>query len=221
MHACRKDTPNDGNRWLALACWLGDNGRDVEAVAVHVHWPTRRDILACGSLAATLADLARNTKVPTKMARKVERQADGTSTDRLLLCLKGCHQPTNSTGPRNTSGPLEFVGAGLRVSVVLSKATAGTDEELSRRHLQTVARSVDTRPGPRPSVSPPAGPPPRTESWELSSPIRLSGKSAAVASLRFGLRRPGSPANVRGLVPTARGRHGWREAMPTTGRPAG
>jgi ABC-type arginine/histidine transport system permease subunit len=43
---------------------------------VGVLWPALRDNLACTSLAATLADVARNAKVLVAIARKVERPAD-------------------------------------------------------------------------------------------------------------------------------------------------
>jgi uncharacterized protein (TIGR02996 family) len=34
-----RERPDDGARWLALAGWLFDNGRDDEAVAVRAFWP--------------------------------------------------------------------------------------------------------------------------------------------------------------------------------------
>jgi hypothetical protein len=61
--------PNDGPRWMALAVWLNDNGRDDEAAAVRVFWPTLRDNLATVTLDATLADLARHMSILGAAAR--------------------------------------------------------------------------------------------------------------------------------------------------------
>jgi hypothetical protein len=72
------DAPDDPDRWIALACWLGDNGKDDESNVVRVFWPTLRDNLSYASLATTIADVARNAKVLGAIARKVERQADET-----------------------------------------------------------------------------------------------------------------------------------------------
>ena len=77
LDAIRED-PDDADRWLALACWLHDNGKDDEATTVRVLWPTLRNNLECESLAETLADVARNAKMLAALARKVERQADET-----------------------------------------------------------------------------------------------------------------------------------------------
>jgi hypothetical protein len=76
-----RESPDFGGHWNALACWLWDNGRDDEAFAVRVLWPTLRDNLACTSVAATLADVARNAKVLAKVAREVERRDRDTQTD--------------------------------------------------------------------------------------------------------------------------------------------
>jgi uncharacterized protein (TIGR02996 family) len=76
-----RERPDDGHRRLALASWLSDHGRDDEAVAMRVHWPTLRDNLACASLAATLRDVARNAKVLAKVVRRVERRAKVTVAD--------------------------------------------------------------------------------------------------------------------------------------------
>jgi uncharacterized protein (TIGR02996 family) len=50
--------PNDETRWLNLARWFADNGRDDDAAAVRVFWPallteggersTQRRARACG-----------------------------------------------------------------------------------------------------------------------------------------------------------------------------
>jgi len=66
-----RECPDDEAPWLALTEWLWDNGRDDEAVTVRVFWPTLRDNLSCTSLAATLADVARNAKLLAKAARKI------------------------------------------------------------------------------------------------------------------------------------------------------
>jgi ABC-type arginine/histidine transport system permease subunit len=60
---------------------LWDNGKDDEAFAVRVLWLTLRDNLACASLAATLADVARNAKLLAKVAREMERRAGETLPD--------------------------------------------------------------------------------------------------------------------------------------------
>lgn len=77
LDAIRNDSANAG-RWLALAAWLSVQGRDDEAVAVRGLWPTLRYNLACASLEATLADVARNAAVLAAIAREKERQADDT-----------------------------------------------------------------------------------------------------------------------------------------------
>jgi hypothetical protein len=50
-----RERPDDGDCWLALSSWLWDNGRDDKTVAARVLWPTRRDNVACNSLAVTVA----------------------------------------------------------------------------------------------------------------------------------------------------------------------
>jgi uncharacterized protein (TIGR02996 family) len=72
LDAIRAD-PDEGPRWLALAGWLDDNGRDDEAAAVRVYWPTLRDDLAAGvSLDETLAYVARHARRLGAEARKIE-----------------------------------------------------------------------------------------------------------------------------------------------------
>jgi uncharacterized protein (TIGR02996 family) len=73
-----RERPDDRNRWLALASWLWDNGRDDEALVVRVLWPTLRDNVADTSLKATLSEVKRNAKRLAKLARKIEAQADDT-----------------------------------------------------------------------------------------------------------------------------------------------
>jgi uncharacterized protein (TIGR02996 family) len=77
LNAIRK-RPDDGKRWLALASWLWDNGRDDEAATVRALWPTLRDNMAYVSLEATLYDVARHAKLLAKIARKMDRRADDT-----------------------------------------------------------------------------------------------------------------------------------------------
>jgi hypothetical protein len=68
--------PDNGPRWLALARWLLDNGRDDEAAAARVYWPVLRDNLARASLKATRADVARHAKVLGERAQEVERRTE-------------------------------------------------------------------------------------------------------------------------------------------------
>jgi uncharacterized protein (TIGR02996 family) len=75
------ENPDDGNRWLAPASWLWDNGRDDEALVVRVLWPTLRDNVADTSLKATLVEVKRSAKRLVKWARKIEARADDTPTD--------------------------------------------------------------------------------------------------------------------------------------------
>jgi uncharacterized protein (TIGR02996 family) len=66
-----RERPDDGPRWLALAGWLLDKGRDDEAVVIRTFWPVLRDSLAV----ATLDDVARNAGPLSAVAREVERRA--------------------------------------------------------------------------------------------------------------------------------------------------
>jgi hypothetical protein len=77
LNAIRED-PDDGPRWLALAAWLWDYGRDDESVVVRVLWSTLRDNVADTSLKATLAEVKRSAKTLAKWARKIEARADDT-----------------------------------------------------------------------------------------------------------------------------------------------
>jgi hypothetical protein len=67
-----REKPADGPRWLVLAGWVFDNGRDDEAVAVRVYWPVLRDNLARASLESTLADVARHSRLLGQREREVE-----------------------------------------------------------------------------------------------------------------------------------------------------
>jgi hypothetical protein len=73
--------PDDGPRWLALAGWYWDNGRDDEAVAVRVFWPALRDDLERVTLEATLADVARHAAILGKRAREIEGRRGGGRPD--------------------------------------------------------------------------------------------------------------------------------------------
>jgi hypothetical protein len=77
LDAIRAD-PDDGARWLDLASWLWVQGRDDEAIAVRVFWPTLRDNLAHVSLEATLAGVARNAKRLGRFARETDRRENET-----------------------------------------------------------------------------------------------------------------------------------------------
>lgn len=96
-----RDDPDEETRWLSLARWLSDNGRDDEAVAVRVLWPTLRDNLASATLGDTLADMARNAKVLAAIARKVERKADATPP---LEAAGWRRIPARSTQPVSSPG---------------------------------------------------------------------------------------------------------------------
>jgi uncharacterized protein (TIGR02996 family) len=69
-----RDKPDEGPRWLALAGWLADNGRDDEAAAVRVFWPTlRHDVTVSGmSVELTLRELARHAGRLGRRAREIE-----------------------------------------------------------------------------------------------------------------------------------------------------
>jgi uncharacterized protein (TIGR02996 family) len=61
--------------WLTLASWLRDNGRDDEAAAVRVFWPTLRDdVLVGGTLEATLRQVARYAGRLGTRAREIEER---------------------------------------------------------------------------------------------------------------------------------------------------
>ena len=66
--------PNEALRWLALASWLWDNGRDDEAAAIGTFWPVLRDNLveAGVSLEETLRLVERNAVMLGRRAREVE-----------------------------------------------------------------------------------------------------------------------------------------------------
>ena len=70
--------PDDGPRWLALAGWLWDNGRDDEAAAVRVFWPALRDdVVEAGvSPDETLRQVTWHAKVLGRKAGEIEGRAD-------------------------------------------------------------------------------------------------------------------------------------------------
>lgn len=70
--------PEDEARWLALSRWFADNGRDDEAVAVRMFWPSLRDNVTEVGLDETLADLEQNAATMGRLARHVEER-DGSS----------------------------------------------------------------------------------------------------------------------------------------------
>ena len=74
--AAIRDKPDDELRWLALAAWYWDNGREDEAAVVRVYRPTLRDNLAHTSLEQTLADVRRNAWLLGRLAREIEERRD-------------------------------------------------------------------------------------------------------------------------------------------------
>jgi uncharacterized protein (TIGR02996 family) len=76
-----RERPDDGPRWLALAAWLRDNGRDDEAAAVRVYWPVLRDNLARASLESTMADVARHSRLLGQRAREVEAHPEDSRSE--------------------------------------------------------------------------------------------------------------------------------------------
>jgi uncharacterized protein (TIGR02996 family) len=72
-----RERPDDEVRWLALAGWLADSGREDEAAAVRVFWPTLRDNVASGvSVEMTLRELARCAARLGRRAREIQGLAD-------------------------------------------------------------------------------------------------------------------------------------------------
>jgi hypothetical protein len=74
--------PNCEGRSLALASWLSDNGREDEAVAVCVFWPTLRDTMATGiTLRVTMRRVARSAVKLGRRARQIESPCDNLVAD--------------------------------------------------------------------------------------------------------------------------------------------
>lgn len=68
-----REQPNDEARWLSLASWLRDNGRDDEAVTVRVFWPVIRDEVQDGrSVEDALELVRRNARMLGRQAREFE-----------------------------------------------------------------------------------------------------------------------------------------------------
>ena len=75
--AALEDRPADGSRWLALSAWLADRGRDDEAAAVRVFWPTLWEAVAGGAcVRQALRKMARNAARLGRKARAIEAWAD-------------------------------------------------------------------------------------------------------------------------------------------------
>jgi hypothetical protein len=91
--------PNDERRWIALASWPWDNGRDDEAAVVRVFWPTLRDnVLVSGvSLYATLRQMARHRRLLGRREREVEGRGAG---------CKGQHEPERQRLAEGVAGRL-------------------------------------------------------------------------------------------------------------------
>jgi hypothetical protein len=69
--------------WLALACWLADNGRDDEAAAVRGFWLELRECLGDGETVETALDVL--PKIAPRLApqvRTAEERQYGPSSDR-------------------------------------------------------------------------------------------------------------------------------------------
>jgi hypothetical protein len=69
--------PDYGPRWLALAAWLWDNGRDDETAAVRAFWPALRDtVVEAGvSLDETLRQVAWHSKMLARRAGEMGSRA--------------------------------------------------------------------------------------------------------------------------------------------------
>ena len=79
LDAIRADPDNESS-WLNLARWFQDSGRDDEAAAVRVFWPTLRDSLGVRrSIIAVLADVRRNASLLGASAREIEERTDGSA----------------------------------------------------------------------------------------------------------------------------------------------
>jgi hypothetical protein len=79
-----REQPDDGPRWLPLAGWLWDNGRDDESAAVRVFWTTLRDnvTVAGVSVEQTLRELAQHAAMLGRRAREIEaRRWDGPANE--------------------------------------------------------------------------------------------------------------------------------------------
>ena len=74
--AAIEDCPDQGSRWLALSAWLGQRGREDEAAAVRVFWPTLWERVEGGNcVRQALRTMARNAARLGRKARKIEAWA--------------------------------------------------------------------------------------------------------------------------------------------------
>jgi uncharacterized protein (TIGR02996 family) len=72
LDAIRARPPEEAG-WLALSTWLRHEGRDDEAAAVRVFWPTLRDNIDAGvSVEGTLRELGRHAAQLGRRAREIE-----------------------------------------------------------------------------------------------------------------------------------------------------
>jgi uncharacterized protein (TIGR02996 family) len=78
-----REEPNDERRWIALASWLWDNGRDDEAAVVRMFWPTLRDNVTISgvSLLQTLRQMTRHQRLLGRRAKEIEERAAIPITD--------------------------------------------------------------------------------------------------------------------------------------------
>jgi len=68
--------PNEQQAWLALACWLRDNGSDDEASAVRVFWSAIAGSIEMGmTIEQALALVKRNARNLGRKAREIEEAA--------------------------------------------------------------------------------------------------------------------------------------------------
>ena len=119
LAAIRAD-PDDGARWLALAGWFRDDGRDDESAAVRVFWLALRDSPAAGrSIDLVLADVGRNAGLLGASAREIEGRGRG---------VKDRDGPTSDEhpdrGPDAAGSPRPQVFRSSRISVSSRHPTA-------------------------------------------------------------------------------------------------
>jgi len=75
--AALEDGPDHGSRWLALSSWLWERGREDEAAAVRIFWPSLWEVVAGGtSLRQALRTVARNAPRLGRKARAIEAWAN-------------------------------------------------------------------------------------------------------------------------------------------------
>jgi uncharacterized protein (TIGR02996 family) len=119
-----RERPDDGARWLAMASWLRDNGRDDEAVAVRSSWPAPRDnaVEAGVSLDETLRKVEFDERMqgggPEQLAFKGQQRVDGGPISLPVGCLgiRPCRSPTPTGHPPRWPPPRPPRPARLPVS---------------------------------------------------------------------------------------------------------